>query len=76
LALDTQIEQAASRPASAVVGRGVRRLALAADLITADQYLAQKAAARKRLRGVAITRLVTPGPAPDCGRAFDSPGGW
>lgn len=39
------------------------------DQIRADQYLAQKTAQRKRRRGVAFTKLIPPGAAPDCGRS-------
>lgn len=44
-----------------------------ADIITADQYLAAKTAMRKRRRGVAFTKLTTPGALDDCGRAGTPP---
>jgi hypothetical protein len=48
------------------------------DLIAADKHLAQKRAGRRRLRGVAVTQLITPGTLDDCGRvgSFDQPGGY
>ena len=76
--LSDTIETAAGRPQSATVDGMSATSQPIAGLIQADQYLAMKTAARKRLRGVAYSRLVTPGPADDCGRTtggFDSTGG-
>lgn len=66
--LSDTIETAAGRPQSATVDGSTASSHPIAGLIQADQYLAMKAAARKRLRGVAITQLITPGPLDDCGR--------
>jgi hypothetical protein len=67
--LSGAIETAAGRPQSATIDGTSASTHSIADLIKADQYLAMKIAARKRLRGMAVTRLVTPGTVDDCGRA-------
>ena len=78
--LSDQIETAAATPAAASVdGQSVTSRGIA-DLITADQYLAVKEAVAKRRRGLAFTKLINPGAAPDEGGlyypvSFNS-GGW
>jgi hypothetical protein len=74
--LATDIAQQAVEPASttsdgqSATGRPV------ADLIAADQYLAQKAARAKRRRGIYFSQLVTPGAGGGgCGEPFDRPCG-
>lgn len=76
--LSDTIESAAGKPLSATVDGLAVTGRSAADLIQADQYLASKAAAKKRLRGVAVTRLITPGAADDNGAnaaGFNTQGG-
>ncbi len=74
--LSDQIEQAAADPASVSVdGQSVSARPIP-EQIAADQYLAGKAAARKRRRGLSFTQLTTPGAMPDGGRAADGTGGF
>ena len=49
-----------------------------ADQILATKHAAAARAGRRRLRGVAITQLITQGPHDDGGRVvpFDQYGGW
>lgn len=72
-------EQAVEPAASASDGQSATARPLG-DQIRADQHLAQRRAGRRRLRGVAVTQLITPGALDDggCrpGGAFDQPGGW
>lgn len=77
---ETIAEQAAEPVSSSTDGQSATGRPIA-DLIAADQHLAAKrvAAARRPLRGVAITQLITPGALDDNGRGngtFSSPGGW
>ncbi len=47
------------------------------DQIAADQYLAAKAAARKKHRGIRITRLILPPQVPTSAAGFDNnPGSY
>jgi len=80
--LSGTIETAAGRPQAAsvdgltVTGRSVL------ELIQADQYLAAKAAASKRRRGIRFSKAVNPGALSDAGGTlggtsdFGTPGGW
>ena len=62
--LSPQITQAANDPAQAAVdGQSVQARPIA-DLIAADQYLAARASAGLRHRGLRITRLVGPAQCP------------
>ena len=62
--LSSQITQAAGDPASAAVDGQTVQSRPIADLIAADQYLAQKQAASLRHRGLRFTRLVGPAQCP------------
>ena len=80
--LTTSIQQAATDPA-AVTSDGISVTARSvAELIAADQYLAAKANAGKRRRGITFTKLITPGALSDGGQSlggppsFSSPGGF
>lgn len=59
--LSDQIESAASGPKQVTVDGTVVQSHDLAQLVQADQYLAAKAASRKRHRGMRITRMVPPG---------------
>lgn len=76
--LSNDIAQQAVEPISSAADGQSSTGRSTADMIAADQYLAQKAAAKKRRRGVSFTKLVPPGPADDCGRTglggFATPG--
>lgn len=71
--LTEQITQAASDPAAAS-GDGQSATARPlGELIDADRYLGNKAAAARRRRGLRYSKLTTPGALPDCGRAGFGP---
>jgi antitoxin (DNA-binding transcriptional repressor) of toxin-antitoxin stability system len=76
--LSNDIAQQAVEPIAAAVDGQSATGRPVADLIAADQYLAGKAAARRRRRGIRFTKLTTPGGLPDNGRtgtgSFDTPG--
>lgn len=76
--LSNDIAQQAVEPISSTADGQSATARSTADMVTADQYLAQKKAAKKRRRGISFTKLVPPGPADDCGRTglggFATPG--
>lgn len=74
------IAAAAAAPLSAASDGQSASARPAGDLIAIDQHGSAKRAKRRGLRGVAITRLTTPGPLDDScadGRGgFNRPGGY
>lgn len=65
---DTIATEAVSPASSAADGQSATARPLA-DLITADRYLAAKAAMASRRKGVSFSKLIPPGPLCDGGGA-------
>jgi hypothetical protein len=63
---ETIAEEAVSPASSSSDGQASAGRSIS-ELIEADQYLAAKAAAAQRRRGIVFTQLIPPGTLPDCG---------
>jgi hypothetical protein len=71
---DVIAEEAASPSSSASDGQSATGRPLA-DLIAADRYLAAKAAAQSRRKGLTFSKLIPPGTLPDGGCVIGVPFG-
>lgn len=63
--LSTTIATAAASPQSATADGQSATARSISDLIAADQYLAGKAAAGNRQRGLVFSKIIKPGTQPD-----------
>ena len=71
--LSDLISTEAASPASAASDGQSASARSIGDIIRADQYVANKAAMRKRRRGITFTRLTSPGPIDDQGGTYSPP---
>lgn len=68
--LTATIAEEAAAPVSSTADGQTATARPLADMITADRYLAAKAAIAKRRRGVTFGKLIPPGPLADGGGAI------